>query len=1683
MRRLIERRIMPLLLAFMLVLITIVPSELIVQAATDIALNVRYNAVVGTYELYWRYTAVPGSLSVTWHQPDGTLYSTNAATLTSGEAVVQYNFQPDHIYDVRVNMYTVADPVTPAYSGLAHMLVDITFTGESFNEMAKFRDIEDNNPNLDGELPGSAVIVRSGANPLMKLKWKIPTIYAGGAIRYITDRTSAAPTAAISLIDAPVTEVGFQVSMTKGKGGNTVMTYNTEYNGANMRIASFNTPVTDITNGIVTSLDGYVTLTFENTEGIEPGTEYEFVNIGLILKNALGEQVPLRRTNMKTDQDNRFTVLNVDNAFSDYGTELTSIFTPLYFEMTKVDVDKVEIRFRKVTNGVYPELFYQVQHSSRLDDLYSTNMQWTKIPNASLAAGEQFGSTIVEFDLPGYTHPEYYFRVVFYDSGSTTPRNSSLAVNLQLLGTDTGKPPLPRDVKITPIYTGREDVVTHDGTTVEIPSNDLKISFEKPLSWKEQANWNAFKANPYADEDYTFHFLISTWLPGTVTEPEPRVIGLTNTATIYMPVKQKRVLVVSKKDLTEDPLDPDRLVFTMDGTDLFRDEVMDTNITFENNEDASEDAIPGDYPDFLVPNTMYYAQVFTSRYEDIPAINADIWGDAAGLAPALQLRLSYTSPITSFTTYPLEELPVPIPVHELGIEPTTNVDPVTGVTTLTGISVSYERILSDAEWIRYTTVQDDRVVEYTTYVSKTLNEADFRPILPIDDAPYPAEADQIQRGISISQITLPNGSTESILPNTTYYVKMQASLRVGGLLIGRSDYTAIKSITTPKIDTGSLDDITRYPRSPVEFTIAKDNDGELLLSDAWVELTWSHVERDVDYELILTSVPMDPDAVEADWATDTDNLALLAAYTDFRDPPTDVVIHIDMEDPALAALGFTYNAETKTAILPIRRTLLRPNRLYYFSLRAVRQRDVLDINGDPIEKFSSWVTIPVTTKMVKSPGLFEAVRDLQLGFNVICSIANTNQDSFEVYLKKTDAADTEYRKLLRSEYAIVRDGTRYYVRLNNLLSNTWYDIRMKNTINGQWYNDATAAWQAAPGSPVQQKTRDTLKEIEVRWVGEDPYAYFFEARTITEASYATLTYRATGMTDYGYNLKNGTRIAFYREKTTAQVASGSAQYMYYTVISGKPVVQSDGTILDKELATNTHYYVKMWARNVEDSLHVGPVDVRTDFSQVDYDENQSKDSILYMFNQQADKLTEKLWWNVDRNATGKMRVLLKSERVSAILDVSPDMTLTLDLGEERSGLAQYDVLIPQQVIETIERTGARLKIRVTGADMTISRGSLDFAALKASVTAANVKETMALVSITRKTAGSTAVPVKWSLASSVYGLSVTAIGSRQAYGEIAATIEKILRDKTATGPFRYGILDRELTALEKNADAYTYRSHTDLMDMVASLIGKVETEMSRYLKDILDGGSGLAAAITGKTAVKQFPGSILVGMDYSWQSGRITPIVLPLGTTVWDEPDGMRAYVMQSAMMRTSVPGEFAIGIAQSVSISGGASASPDLGLVAAKYDLSKVFGSVPVYPGNDMTGQQAVLLFEVISGREEETVGLTMAQRLSTLGLGDVIPTRQLASKLEKQRAVSLAVLLYGDQIGVPASKLKTTRNIYIANQTAIDTKLLPYVRLGLDMKFTSLDAARKFDAKGIARVSDVMGMVVKAMNKSGLN
>ena len=1761
------RSLLSLLLAAIFLTVWLVPSSILPVGAAVTALSVRYRYVSAenAHELYWAAADQPGLIRYNWHKADGTL--ANPADQTTPDVpgtpnpvyryatengqktvVLRLPLESDHIHDITIQVFSDAGGLTQTGSAAPYVLSGMTFQAESFDQSANTLVenaplLEDADGNPLGAPPASKVL--SGTDPKILLRWKVPTVYAGGAIHHITE--PAADWRGGIQKTLSIESVGFYFTMNKGRNTTVPMEFKTYYDTGVMRLGGATVggippAIGGIgAGGIPTDSDGFITASLDKTDGIESGTEYQNLKMGLTLATVGGAPLLISNTNLLVGSANAFSGYNNDVAFEEYGA-LTSVFTPMEYEMAKVDTDKVEVRFRRVTNGVYTKLFYEIQDLSGNDLNFPNDPavrgNWVTIPDSSLTEGALYGSVILPFAVVNGQLPDRYIRVICSEQGAALPRNTSMVNSLTLLGGQTGRPALPQNLTVEAKYGGLQ-TVTVGGVPVEIPTSTLVLTFDKPSVWSafNGAAWTAYRAAASAGTDPVFNLLLSTLLPdvpdGQITDSLITLSDAHNTVSVQNPVRQKRTVVIGKQQLSEVAGNTSRLTCEIDGTSLFMDYASDPDValTDENNEVGTR----GPYPDFLIPNMTYYLQAFTARYEDLAALNAAVWADRGnngdGLPAALKDAISYASPILSFTTYPIREVPVPLPVLSLSVSPAVTADPATGKMQLDGIDVAYEHILKETDWKRYLSTEqwnlydtetlnadnERRVelsVEYRFFIAKEppTDAADFFDA-GTETVTYPAvtATPPVHAIRSVPDLDMPAGAdpgAEKILPNTTYYIKAHPYLLVterpaaGGAAtvtsLGYTMDTAVKTITTPKLDLVSLDNITRNPRAPTEFSVASDADGNPRLTDASVVMQWMHREPDVGYEMMVTSVVPDPDADPDTYADDPILIDLLAEYRTRTPNLVDGnVLWIPLNDAAARAamqtgLGLTLNASTLAVLCPID-GFLEPNTQYYFSIRTVRSRGTVDADGNPNPPPSRWITVPVTTPLVKAPEGLEVVRDLEVGFSVTSALPKGDPANYEIYMKKSAEPDSAYVKLSRDRYTVVRDGTTYYWRVGGLASDAWYDFRLRHIPpDATWYDATTRTWNAAVGAAITAKTRDALHEIEVRWVGEAAYEYYLEARAENETDYTALSYAASGVTDIGYETKTGVRSQYYVDRTAAQVVSGPVRKMMYARILRKRMLQADGTYASLPLRTNTMYHVRLWARNPAvatsgtdtagkaDSLHVGPVTTRTDFSQDDYDLAKDKENILDLYDMQADSLAAKPYWIVDKGANNAVRVLLKGARVQAMLGSAPEATQVIALDVENDNAALYEVTIPEQVLETIRTSDARLAIRVAGAEYMISRSSFSLPALKSQVASSAVKETMLRVRITRSDTPSAVIPSLYGKVSKVYAFSAEAIGSRYAKGYLDTVVESILEDPTATGPFRYGLLDRERAVLDKNALAYTYKVHTDLVDTVGGVVGRAEAEMSRYLKDLLDGGSGLAAFSVQKAAVLSYPGSVLVRHAYTYDNGRILPLILPAGTATWKEPPGLRAFTDSQAAFR--IDGPAASVIVSSKGVQGASAVTwPGLVSIAGRYDLTHAFGTKSVYPTNTVSGKEAVLLFEVLSERPGEAQGLSMSQKLALLGLGNVIQARTLLLPVDNQRAVSWAVLLYAQGAGRTVDSLKPVATPAIANLSEVLPALQKPVVSGLDMGLAKLDTRRRFNAAGTSNVGTMLEMAAKVLDMLG--
>lgn len=1656
------KRIISAFISIIVFLGMIVPSVQPSFAANDVFNpSFTYNESTGKWDITW--TPIDGveRFTVSWHDPEnGDLIGypdDPSAAIPDGK--VSLNFEPDHIYDLTFefkdktgntiffrNKY--GDKVS---SETVYFLSDITFKGTSFNDRG---GILDNNyfPKNSSE-PVTKII--SGHEPQITLRWKVPTIYSESYddIVPITNRDAVDYNIFDPRGSNTIDFCYFHIRMNEITDRVTPIDYRTTFKDGKVIVREIDKPVEDFGDGN----ENYVYITLDSKNGIKEGTEYANVDIRLFFWNEKNDQQVLSsKLVYGYGAGEGFSIVNEDIIFQN--ASLTSIFTPMRFEVSKVDIDKIEVRIKKIKNKNYPNLYYQVQEAGAASDFVDGSSSLSggvKMPDSSIPDSIGWGSIIIEVPLTeSGKHPQRYYRVVVTDGDSKTPLGS-LAIDLSKLDHDTGRPPVPSEIEVQPIYEGKQ-VIHVNGKDVKIPLTKIRIYFEKPLFWDSTNS-----------DELTYHVLLSTYLSDDVRESETKKIGDPE-ITVNMPVNEKRVAVVGKNNIKEDEK-TGKLYFELDGKNLFYDFTTGNALDYENDEN---------YPGFLVPNTKYYLRMFSTFFDNNKEVS---WVDKD--MDKLRGIISYISPVVSFTTYPSKDMPIPVPNFTLEVDPKNELDPVTGKPIFNGIKVSFPKILKNEDWSKYTERTAGRKIKYILSVSDSNEVNSFKEYAAIETT-YPD--DNPDAVLSVLVDKFPKDG-EKLKPNTTYYFKMQAMMYVDGddepFVTGQE--TPVKFITTPKTDSGSLDDLERKPRTPVEFSIATDENGELELTDAKVTLTWLHAEQDVTYEIVCTTKKLDPDADLEDYIKDEyhigseKNPGFLVVYKDYKTNSDDTELNIDVLTTKLYELGFSYNENNnRWARFPVNLPFLKPNRLYYFSIRAVRNR------GKDDAAYSSWVSIPVTTKMVPAPKFLEAVADVQLGFNLRLS-DGIPAENLKVMIKKATQPDSSYRELSRAKYSVVRDGTRYYFRLYDLEPDTWYDILVYYNDGDEtiWYDSDDGRWSSKYRSPVQMKTRNSLNEIEIRFEGEPVYDYFIELRTDDYEDYVTLEYdRDEEDSDYGYTLKDGTRIEFYREKTVAYVEDKeSDKYMYYAKIYQAKQKRSNGTYERRPLQSNTRYYIKIWARNVDDSNHVGPVTIRTDFNQKDYDDDHKRDEIKDLFESKADKLTKKLYFTVEETNKSYNRVLLKGAMISNLMQVAGYSGITVDISEEKPDVDKDVIIIPMEIIETLQNYNSRLTIKLAGGEVTLTPDTINPDVLNKNTGVTGVKENMLEITVQRKAKGSVSPATDYSYDSKVFDVGFTTLNMKRTYAEINEIIYNILKKPDATGPFKYGILDRELEKLLEKKSTLTYQSYVDLINLIELIIEKIEEELSLYIKDILDGGRGFSASVINRADLPELSGGVKLKIIHSSNENLVEPYVLPRGKKTWVEPAGIKGWMFPYILITAKIPGEYAVLSKPQIIIpESNGFTDPDLERLSQKYDLRKIFGRT-LYPDDYVTGENAVNLFELITETSNEVKGLSTAAKISYYGIGDIIPVSSVNRDISRGQADSIVVEIYAFKTGVQSDMMKPGTYMYIKNADKMPDAIYNRVVIALDLGITNLEPDYSYNADEKTTVVEFLNSIITVLDLLG--
>ncbi len=1660
------------------------PVTVSVESYRDGVLTVRWNQPAGT----------KGAI-ITYHVPDNNDNASPAATIyVVGDSKAQIkDLKADYIYDINVTLYGALDAGNlpngePTGKGLLFFLPSITFKAAAIAPAPSFATI-----------PGGGR--ESGTNPKLKLSWKTPKAF------FDPDYLTASPAGYAdpdpgNNVFAEASENNVKQFMEKSL--NDIYTDNIrDLDTLNFRInissrlnllnsgSSQSAILIDQSASDVSAYEAYVSgtsnpravVTSPDTQGfrsiqlegradrsspmppdtagdsilpdseILPGTVY-YMNIKPIYKDATGSIGMGSAVSVGDPENQNGSMLFGERAY---------VNTPIRFQLTKDSANNIYLKIYKINQGSLdlPRLYYEVQ----VTDDPSMQGEWEikKTMDDSYFNGD-FAVTVISGVNPNNT---VYYKIVV-KSENPVDRLESLAMPYALT-IDTSRPPLPMSIAVNnrELHIDTVDLPTADDPSdpasddIIVKSTDVTLSWEKPLNWDDIKN------------DLYFHFLISTNQTDLPSKAPIFINGKLWGAEEGYDVKYRMVKYISA--LSSKIKDTgNRLEYTLDGFDLFTWEDATSDV-------GTIDRLPGDetYPGFLLPNTVYYLQMYTT-----------IVGSEAAAA-------SDKSIITSFTTLNGVELDVPLP---MSFELEDNSKLTQGGREINYIDLRFDKV-SNLDWRNYTTNYNELEYKYDIYYDIYMNSRTNTQFIPVGttqdlngDVGFTG-ADDLQSTSVIARI---NRFTEAntsrliscgllqpdetrnprtvfgpeLLPNTTYYFLVRTRLVVTKRSDGQpveikeSMNTAILPVTTILLDVKPPDDSKRKPLAPTDFAIAEDGSGNQIIAGSSVTFSWLQQEGDVIYQLIRTTGKVDPAADLPEYESDPEYISFLNEYgRPVGNNPNRKAVYID---PAgNYNYGGKFTCVDGVCTFTVDKAMF-PNKLYYFSLKTVRvdnARELLEPSSESV-----WVSIPVTTSLIDPPSSLEVVQIPELGIWWNDDTAGLTADDFRIYIK--GPSDPAYKLMTRAQSTIVKDpdAMTYYGRVTGLKQGTAYDVRVAKGKDTTVYEKTGLM------------TRDSYHQLEIKWIGKplDNYARYEIA--IMEEGSSEYTVLTAGDLEQ-YTNKNGSILPYYTDET-ARTLKSDALY-FYARIKTMNVTLPGGIETKQPLRSNTRYMIKVRAVKVDPveadlisySKYIGPVSSRTEFNQDDYDNQDREEQQKAIFLDRMKELEKGYFWRVAMGTNNITTILLKGDRVADALKNSAGDSFIVDLTGISVNINKDEIYVPINVVNAMRAQKKSLVIRTAGTELLLRPGTLDTAfndLIKDISERKEVKDIYVKLDLKRGGDVYPPLPSNQAPVSAVNSVKMQAQGFTAAYSDMAGLFHAKLYDEDS------GLVGKMLNMLQNTYVGSGTGSSALIDQYTRSLAEMIEKELSIYINDTLN-SSRLSNALRDITV---FDAPAAANLAVSDSKGGMMPYVLYNGSSVWQKLSNGTSASGSSVIFSIMGTGSFVI--MAPASLSGdikGHWAESSITSLAARYDLEDVFPGIRTsfMPNNKATVKEIVLLYEKVIGKSAENTGLDAKNKLARLGLDSIISPNSLARNADRQQTAAILCRLYSVKQGIDTSKLRPAGRTVISDESGIRDDYYASVIMIVDIDVMRLDGSGKFNPGATVSRAEAAEAFVRLLRLTG--
>lgn len=1625
-----SRRFLSVIIAIELLLIPLLQVD-VFAAALPINISVVNYTQTGGLTISWQNPAGAQSCQITYHKPDGSEATEMLAAVSSYTLL---ELQNDYIYDICLEVFSGAGGTGEVIGkGFLFFLPRISFYVSRVSQ----RKIE---------LPGGGYEI--GSEPQLNLKWVMPKIWNGvdavidaddpQALSLINNSLNAVYDGGLdiesldfkinistdySLLNSGSTNAAVLVESNAGSyeahvSGNSAITASVSDSGGFLsfdllgrkdEFASFPVLTGDESDPFPANVlpDG----------DIFPGTVY-YMNIKLDFKNDEGETKFAVYTGKPVDYNGSLII-------GDY----PYTYTPIRFQLSRDAANNVYVRVYRVNQGSLdlPRMFYEVQAIG--DSSFPGD--WPKkktMDDSFFPPGTDSAITLISGVSPNNI---IYYKIVV-KTESTLDRIESLPMDY-ILAEDTSKPPVPEDITIIrrkPVE-GNVDIngdgIVDDGT--------LRKSTDVTISWKKPANWDEIKANTDPDKDIVFHVLLSTSQAEIDVQPYPELKAEGESYGFY-PLKYRRVLYFSSKSVIENG---NRLEYTIKGLELFKGNYFDGMDGTEPVILPENIANSEEYPSFLLPNTVYYIQMYTTASSERNSTDVEDMSDK--------------SVIVSFTTLSIKNVEVPLPKN-LRITK-NNADVTIGETIDVSNYVEIQFGKVNIDWNDYTdktTVQ--KAVYYDIYMSTNPDINSFRLIGTTEqtdgDLIFTGVDDKKSNTVRAEIRNFSPGTPaytafgDKLRPNTTYYFYVKTRLAIGEENRESVPSAAI-AVTTVKGISGEPDDSSKKPLAPTDFAIAEDENGNAMVSGSKVVLTWKKQENDVVYVIVCSSRRIEPDEIF--------NMSSDPVSESFNEEFGDIIL--DPLAPELSQ-GFEYNPSTMECRFTVDRWLF-PNRLYYFSIRAVNREDGTI--------YSQWVSIPVTTNPTEQPEYLNVVSDVQLGFFFSDADITARAEDYKIYLRSKSSMDFTY--LPRNKYTIFRQGSVCFVRLINLKPDTYYDV---------------SVYKEGSQTPVfiekDMKTRNDRHEVEVVWRGVYGYGYEIAVKTPFDDEYTVLSHENLEE----YRVSDGRILPYYTEED-ARTNGTNFEYCYARIKS-IPVETGRGSVENIPLSSNMKYYVKVRAVRTDPvntsvvsySKYVGPVAARTEFDQDEYDnedmDNRKEVSLL----DKISEFEELLYWRIDIGNGEYNKLLIKGERMVNVIENNGPYPFVLDISDISQGIDTDIIYIPDNVIKALDKENKSLVIKTTGAEFTIRPQTINTQNTgvvnlenRSGVNGIYYKLIISQSIKTARVVPDDAVP-----ASLINSVTLDAVG----IGITCSRLEDEIKNKIYNDSS--GLLKEKMDWFLGNT------TPSDRLSKIAEeLVRDIEIELSRYLKNRIEGGDSIHPVVVAAKTIEDFERPMMARLLITNDSaGLKLPYVCYDGDRDWKKLSYNVAFLEDSIAFNIVKTGEYGLFVLKAAlkDVPVNHPIAKEINDLVSKYDLSDVFGSLEAfYPDDPVRINEVILIYEKVVGKDVLNLGLSINQKANKYGLGSLLGIGGVTRNANRQEIAFVIMTVYSEKTGINAQSLLPGRYIYIGDEKDIDDICFKQVLMALDLGVMCLNPKGDFEPKKTVTRSELAKSLAGILKLTG--